>query len=179
MTFSHMGRGADVVTGSRQVVSDPEPSSGVGPASNEIGLGGSTPSYPHRSNLVLGAFPSAVPCARLHARQVVWEWGLAALAEAVELIVSELVTNAVRASEGLPDTQQNLPTVQMRLHADHERVLIQVWDGNQQMPLRREPDLEADGGRGLSIVEAVSETCGAYRPEGDRGKVAWAVVAAE
>jgi hypothetical protein len=48
-----------------------------------------------------GAFPSAVPCARMHARQIVWEWGLAALAEPVELVVSELITNAVRACEGL------------------------------------------------------------------------------
>ena len=36
--------------------------------------------------------PSAVPCALLHARQVVWEWDLEALAEMIELIVSELVT---------------------------------------------------------------------------------------
>jgi hypothetical protein len=45
-----------------------------------------------------GALPGATPCARLHARAVLHEWGLAGLAEAAELIVSELVTNAVRAS---------------------------------------------------------------------------------
>ncbi len=45
------------------------------------------------SFLELGALPSAVPCARIHARQVVWEWGLGALTEAVELVVSELVTS--------------------------------------------------------------------------------------
>jgi anti-sigma regulatory factor (Ser/Thr protein kinase) len=104
-----------------------------------------------------------------------WEWGLPALTEAVVLVVSELVTNAVRASEALQE--QNLPTVQMRLHADHERVLIQVWDSNQQMPHRKQPGLDADGGRGLAIVDAISEACGAYRPEGEKGKVAWAVVA--
>ena len=27
------------------------------------------------ASLLLGALPSAVPCARLHARQVLWEWG--------------------------------------------------------------------------------------------------------
>jgi hypothetical protein len=31
---------------------------------------------PLHSYLELGAFPSAVPCARLHAKQVAWEWGL-------------------------------------------------------------------------------------------------------
>jgi hypothetical protein len=32
----------------------------------------------------------------LHARQVIWEWGLRALADTVELIVSELITNGLR-----------------------------------------------------------------------------------
>src|SRR5580704_9714485 len=61
------------------------------------------PSYPsvqwaRRSYLELGALPTAVPCARGHARLVVGEWGLAAMAETIELLVSELVTNGLRAS---------------------------------------------------------------------------------
>ena len=32
--------------------------------------------WPLRSSLELGALPAAVPCARLHARQLAWEWGL-------------------------------------------------------------------------------------------------------
>jgi hypothetical protein len=48
---------------------------------------------------------SAVPCALLHARQVVWEWDLEALAEMIELIVSELVTNGVPASAGILGSQ--------------------------------------------------------------------------
>src|SRR5215471_10508143 len=58
-------------------------------------------SWPLRSHLELGALPSAVPCARLHAKHVLWEWGLDALGEAVELVVSELVTNGVQVSEGM------------------------------------------------------------------------------
>src|SRR6266567_5818044 len=57
--------------------------------------------WPLRTSLELGALPGAVPCARLHTRQVLWEWGFAALVETIELIVSELVTNAIQASEGL------------------------------------------------------------------------------
>jgi anti-sigma regulatory factor (Ser/Thr protein kinase) len=56
---------------------------------------------------VLGALPNAVPCARLHASLVLAEWGLKALAETAELIVSELVTNAVRASAALPERQHS------------------------------------------------------------------------
>jgi hypothetical protein len=51
--------------------------------------------WPLRSYLELGALPTAVPCARLHARQLVWEWGLNGLAASTELLISELATNAV------------------------------------------------------------------------------------
>src|SRR4249920_695233 len=36
--------------------------------------------WPLRSYLELGALPTAVPCARLHARHLLWEWGLNELA---------------------------------------------------------------------------------------------------
>jgi hypothetical protein len=42
----------------------------------------------------LGALPGAVPSARLHARQIVWEWALTPLTEPVEHVVSELITNS-------------------------------------------------------------------------------------
>jgi hypothetical protein len=54
--------------------------------------------WPLRNHLALGALPGAVPSARLHARHVLWEWGQKSLTEDVELIVSELTTNAVAAS---------------------------------------------------------------------------------
>jgi hypothetical protein len=54
--------------------------------------------WPLRQFLELGALPGAVPCARLHAREVVWEWALTPLSEAVEHVVTELVTNAVAAA---------------------------------------------------------------------------------
>ena len=55
--------------------------------------------WPLRSYLELGTLPGAVPCARLHTRHVLWEWGISELSEPVELLVSELVTNAMRASQ--------------------------------------------------------------------------------
>jgi len=72
--------------------------------------------WPLRSYLELGALPTAVPCARLHARQLVWEWGLNGLAANTELLVSELVTNAVKATAGrrVPREQQKQPIEVMR-----------------------------------------------------------------
>jgi anti-sigma regulatory factor (Ser/Thr protein kinase) len=101
--------------------------------------------------------PARSPCARLHTRLVLAEWDLKPLAETAELLVSELVTNAVRASAGLPARHLGLPTVQLWLSADHERVLIEVWDADERMPVCEQPDPSAEHGRGLFLVETLSE----------------------
>ncbi len=138
--------------------------------------------WPFQSRLELGALPSAVPCARLHARQVVWEWGLRALADPVELIVSELVTNGLQASEGLTGSRYagrwtpGVPPLRLWLHGDDKRIVIQVWDGNDKLPIRQMANASAESGRGLLLVEAVSTTWGSYQAQGSTGKVVWALV---
>jgi hypothetical protein len=71
--------------------------------------------WPLRSFLELGALPSAVPCARLHTRAVLWEWGLRP-GEQAELVVSEIITNAVQASRSLG----HIATVRLWLFSDKE-----------------------------------------------------------
>ena len=124
-----------------------------------------------QSNLELGAYPSAVPCARLHARNVLYEWGVKAIADTVELIVSELVTNAVLASSGY----QTAPYVRLRLRMGTDHVLVQVWDGNPQLPRQQPHDLDAESGRGLEIVATLSARWGA-QPQPFGGKIVWAMV---
>src|SRR5437868_2063957 len=126
------GRVGAVCASPRVDAGDPEHGSGVGPA----------PTSPLTSSLVLGALPTAPSCARLHASALLYEWDLGELAEEVELVVSELVTNAVQASEALRGLRA-LPTVQLWLSANHQRVLVQVWDGNNRLPEKRELDVEA------------------------------------
>jgi anti-sigma regulatory factor (Ser/Thr protein kinase) len=128
-----------------------------------------TPSWPLNSHLELGALDSAVPCARMHAKQVVIEWGLAALADNVELLVSELMTNAIRGSDGLMS-----PAVRLWLVSDHDCVMIHVWDASNEMPVRREADLDSERGRGLLLVETLSRDWGTYRTAD--GKVVWVTV---
>lgn len=128
--------------------------------------------WPASSRLDLRALPTAVPCARLHLRSRLHEWGLRPLAECAELVTSELVTNAVSAVAGLPE-----PLVRLRIASDRERVLVEVWDASEQRPAPRRPEpaeLPAEGGRGLLLVAALSSDWGTYpsRP----GKVVWAVV---
>jgi hypothetical protein len=138
--------------------------------------------WPLQSRLVLGAMPSAVPCARLHARQVLWEWGLSELADAGELIVSELVTNGVRASGDLSGGRYGgrwapgTPPVRLWLHGRQQSIAIQVWDASNQLPAPRPADPGAESGRGLLLVESLSEAWGSYRPPESSGKVVWAIL---
>ncbi len=150
-------------------------------------------STPVQSNLKLGAYPTAASCARLHAKSLAWEWGLTELADTVELVVSELTTNGVKAAAAHKDGDEaGLPYVWVRLTPGQRQVLVEVWDSNPDPPVRAEPDLTAENGRGLLLVEAVSATWGYYHVTDDAddsrepgaehqptGKVVWALVAAE
>jgi anti-sigma regulatory factor (Ser/Thr protein kinase) len=127
------------------------------------------------STLAFGALPSAVPCARLHARHVLWEWGLTDLMDTVELVVSELVTNSLKATEALPGPI--VPPIRLRLSADRTSVLIEVWDGSTQPPVPGKASEAADGGRGLLLVESLSSWWGWIFPQQEwGGKVTWAIV---
>ncbi len=134
--------------------------------------------WPLQSFLELGALPGAVPCARLHARHVLWEWGLASLAESTELLVSEMV-NAVQVSRAMPQA-----AVRLWLASDGTQVMVLAWDASLRPPERADAGEDAENGRGLLLVEAISEQWGWYFPgahvgasaRDHHGKVVWAVV---
>jgi len=128
--------------------------------------------WPLQSFLELGALPGAVPCARLHTRHVLWEWGLTALRDDTELLVSELVTNAVHASQSMEWT---FP-VRMRLLSDRAQVAIVVWDANPQPPVRTEAGEDDETGRGLILVDAISERWDWNATPDTGGKVVWCVL---
>src|SRR5579863_6824276 len=134
---------------------------------------GDAAQWPYHSFLPLGALPGAIPCARLHTTAVLWEWGMEALTQPAELAVSELVTNAVRASTDArrakqsgqaPGAPEGLPVVALRLAGDHRRLLVEVSDHDPRPPVPTAADPERDGGRGLLLIAAVSERWGFYYP---------------
>jgi anti-sigma regulatory factor (Ser/Thr protein kinase) len=126
--------------------------------------------WPLQDYLEPGALPGAVPCARLHARQLLGEWGLSDLSDDVELLVSELVTNATQASRLIEKTI----AVRMWLLADEAQVLILVWDASTHTPVRASVGEDDESGRGLLLVEAISDSWG-YFPHETGGKVVWAL----
>jgi anti-sigma regulatory factor (Ser/Thr protein kinase) len=129
--------------------------------------------WPFRDAIELGPFPGAVPCARLHVRHVLWEWGLTGLASDAELLVSELVTNAISA----PQPADQVSPVRIWLLAGPALVLILVWDASLRPPAPVTPDEDTESGRGLLLVEAVSQRWGWYFPGETGGKVVWALMA--
>ena len=129
-------------------------------------------SWPLQTHLELAAYPTAPACARGHARSVALEWGLAGLADAAELLASELVTNAYRASRRLSNGA--VPVVWLRLASDRTSLVIHVWDANPEMPARQEPGPGDESGRGLMIIDAVSARWGACQTH--NGKIVWAQI---
>jgi anti-sigma regulatory factor (Ser/Thr protein kinase) len=126
--------------------------------------------WPLRSSLELGALPTAVPCARLHARHLLWEWGLNGLSADAELLVSELATNAVKATAG-----QQQAAIRLQLSSDNTCVRVEVWDADRRPPVPKHdtPDLQEEGGRGLFLVAALSSRWDWYRTREPPGKVVW------
>lgn len=115
--------------------------------------------WPLRSSLELGALPTAVPCACVHTQLLLWEWGLNALAESAELLVSELVTNAVNATAG-----QDGQVVSLHLSGNATQVLIEVHDAGPRPPEARD---------GVLLVAALSSRWDWYPTEDPPGKVVW------
>ncbi len=129
--------------------------------------------WPLRSFLELGALPGAVPCARLHAKLLMSEWGVEELSDNVEIVTTELVSNAIAASQ----SERHLLPVRLWLFTDKSRVLIAVWDTSVQPPVPIDADTDAESGRGLLLIEAVTEEWGWYPTERAGGKMVWATVA--
>lgn len=122
--------------------------------------------------LEVAASNAAVPSVRLFTRTTVDEWGLAKLADDVELVVSELVTNAVQATL---DRELGSNVAMVLAETDGE-LLVLVWDGATEVPEPASPDSDGLHGRGLQIVAALASRWGTALGE-NGGKVVWAVVA--
>lgn len=109
--------------------------------------------WPLRDTLILEALPHAVPSARAHLRQLLRQWGYAELDQDASIVTSELVTNAVVASAEL---RPAVAPVLMWLGSDRRCLLLAVADASPRPPMRLNPGPDAEQGRGLALVEALT-----------------------
>lgn len=117
--------------------------------------------------LRLGDEPDAVPRARSFAADMLSRWGDDRLAPDVELLVAELVTNALLHAG---------PPVVLRLLRLADGVRVEVEDSSRSVPLRGMPGSDSMTGRGLMLVEALCRAWGVEPIEA--GKVVWCEVVA-
>jgi serine phosphatase RsbU (regulator of sigma subunit) len=110
----------------------------------------------------LPAEPAVVAEARAQAARQLAVWGLEEVTCATELIVSELLTNAIRHAE---------PPIQLRMILDRA-LSCEVSDGSSTTPHLCCPDCYDEGGRGLLIVAQLTERWGTRHTP--TGKTIWA-----
>lgn len=117
---------------------------------------------------------TAPAVARSHTRVVLGRWSLPAVLEPLLVVVSELVSNAVRHGR---------PPVELLLRRVGRGVRVDVHDESSAFGAGRASDSvrgaqDAEGGRGLTLINALSVDHGVDQILDD-GKRVWAVVEPE
>lgn len=118
--------------------------------------------------------PRCVPRARRHLRRELATWGLHDLSDTAELVLSELITNAVR--HACPPRGHRIAT---RYQPVADGVRIEVHDANETWPEVRKADDEEESGRGLALVDALTASRWGVAERDGIGKLVWAVVVKE
>ncbi|MFE6364751.1 SpoIIE family protein phosphatase [Streptomyces sp. NPDC057806] len=107
--------------------------------------------------------PAAVSGIRAEATRRLESWGLGGSVFTTELILSELVTNAIRYGAS---------PITLRLLRDRDSLICEVGDGTSTSPHLRRAHVTDEGGRGLFLVAQLSRRWGTRYT--DRGKIIWA-----
>ncbi|MGW6056883.1 ATP-binding protein [Streptomyces sp. NPDC055189] len=120
----------------------------------------------------------AVGSARQFTRTTLSQWGLDERFDDVALVVSELVTNALRHALPSDTPRDQGPPVRLHLMRWTSRLVCAVRDPSDESPVARETDddFSAESGRGLFLVDSFSDSWGWHPLAGAlRGKVVWAL----
>jgi serine/threonine-protein kinase RsbW len=131
-------------------------------------LRGGQGAHSHRNGFWLPALTSSVAAARCRVCDTLAQWGLCAVRDDACLVVSELFTNAV-------------------VHTDSDRVNCSLWTTSgllyveiadegraRTAPAVRSATSYAENGRGLLLVEELTDEWGVRPSEPGRGRTVWA-----
>ncbi|MEU9123587.1 ATP-binding protein [Streptomyces sp. NPDC048506] len=126
-----------------------------------------TTPHSRQASWPLGHGPSAVPQARHLTRGQLRAWGRHAQIDDTELLVSELVTNAVRHARG---------PIRLTLTVRYTTLRCEVEDADPTRPRPRRTDDSDEHGRGMALLALLTRRWGS-RPT-DGGKAVWFELAA-
>ncbi len=135
------------------------------------------------TRLDLATLPSAPFWARRFTNATLHAWQLwPETIETAELLVSELVTNAIQTSNlksehGHISSIEQVECISLTLRLLAGRIIIEVFDKDPGPPVPAEADPESESGRGLMIVEALSKEWGYLFPPAG-GKTVFCVLGA-
>ena len=129
--------------------------------------------------------PQSARAARRLTRSTLREWGLSSLAEDAETIVGEFVANAVThaaapgaggaGGAGPADRKPTAENLGLRLLRRTGEVICAVLDPSDVAPVLKTPGGAEEAGRGLQMVDALSDVWG-WSPVTGRGKAVWAIL---
>ncbi|MFD9795717.1 ATP-binding protein [Streptomyces sp. NPDC059070] len=114
--------------------------------------------------------PRCVGLARSELRKALADWGLMSVEDEALIVLSELITNAVRHAHASPGRE-----IETRYLREADGVRIEVHDADDRLPAARVPG--ETGGWGLSVIDALADEWGVDERDGV-GKAVWAVVSA-
>ncbi len=125
--------------------------------------------------------PQSARAARRLTRNTLRDWGLASLIEDAETIVGEFVANAVTHAAAPPPPpapayrRASVENLGLRLLRRNGEVICAVLDPSDEAPVLRAPFCAEEAGRGLQMVDALSDVWG-WSPVAGRGKAVWAIL---
>ncbi|MFF1548463.1 ATP-binding protein [Streptomyces sp. NPDC058291] len=156
---------------------DPRPAGGPAASSEPLEEAGPRPlPYEGAWRFTAAAVDASVPQARHAVRDLLYRQGVPIpddLAQGLLLIVSELVTNAVRHAAVLS------PTLAVEIAVGAEWVRVSVEDDHPYRPTALEADHGRTGGRGLLLVREITREAGGacdVEHTASGGKVIWAAL---
>jgi anti-sigma regulatory factor (Ser/Thr protein kinase) len=127
--------------------------------------------FPRVATRTTNGTAQSVGAARDFGLATLRRWTVAGRTDDIAIVLSELLTNALRHGANYPARPVRVALVQPA-----QFVLVVVSDPGRQVPVLREPDYLAESGRGLHVINALSDAWGCTAPT-DEGKAVWALFA--
>jgi anti-sigma regulatory factor (Ser/Thr protein kinase) len=116
----------------------------------------------HGCRVRLATGPAAPAEARRRVRDAIRSWRVPVDLDAALLLTSELVTNAIRHEAG-QEAGQGAQAVMLAIASSRGRLRVDVHDTSRSLPAVAEVPADAETGRGLLLVETLSDEWGFYR----------------